>query len=236
MLDMKNRGGKAGAAIKRSVLSRIGTVLVVGFYLFTWSTSGSGQEDIDPTKNYAAFHDSSSRQYKKDCNDCHAAVHAAQSLDPDITDAHVAMFEFAPGKSGDDKQCRWCHQSVDLTHGTQSAATSKGNLRKHVNIAVCTLCHGPEGPAVQFYQAGLSSLVTDGGELYDLVCAACHKDLAKSEVKHKGRDKIYEAIEKDKGGMGPLKALLPHEIQAIADALALVGGGGEEDEKEEDED
>ena len=66
--------------------------------------------------------------------------------------------------------------------------------------------------------------------MYDLVCAACHEDLANSEVKDKGADKIYKAIGEDKGGMGPLRALLPHEIQAIADALAKARGGDEHDD------
>ena len=207
-----------------------GIALLAAFCLFTCASDGFGEDEIDPTKNYAAFHDSNSDQYQKHCTDCHEDVLNGESLDPDIPPAHLAMFEFAAGEAGDDKQCRWCHhRSVDLTQGTQSAATSKGNIRKRVDTALCTLCHGPEGPGQQLYQAGLSSLVTDGGELYDLVCAGCHRDLADSEMEGKDADKIQEAIDEDKGGMGPLIALRPEEIQAIADALA-EGGGDENDD------
>ena len=206
-----------------------GIGLMAAFCLFTWSSDGFGEDGIDPTKNFAAFHDSNSDQYKKDCTDCHEDVLNGESLDPNIPRAHLAMLEFAAGKTGDDNQCRWCHhRSVDLTQGTQSAATSRGNLRKHVDTALCTMCHGPEGPGEQFYQVGLSSLVTDGGELYDLACAGCHRDLEDSQVKDKDTENIQKAIAKDKGGMGPLIALRPEEIQAIADALAQVGDGDDD--------
>ena len=214
-----------------------GIGLLAAFCLLTWASAGFGEGGIDPEKNFAAFHDSNSRQYKKNCTDCHEDVLIGESLNPDIPRAHLAMLEFAAGKVGDDKQCRWCHHhSVDLTQGTQSAATSKGNLRKYVDTALCTMCHGPEGPAEQFYQAGLSSLVTDGGELYDLACAGCHRDLEDSQVKDKDADEIQKAIDKDKGGMGPLIALRQGEIQAIADALAQVGGGDDDDEHDHDDD
>ena len=204
--------------------------LLAVFCYFALASDGFGQDEIDPTKNYAAFHNSNSDQYRKHCTECHEDVLNGESLDPNIPPAHFAMFEFAAGETGDDRQCRWCHRgSVDLTQGTQSAATSKGNLRKRVDPALCTLCHGPEGPGEQFYQVGLSSLVTDGGELYELVCAGCHKNLENSEVNDEDADEIQEAIDKDKGGMGPLIALRQEEIQAIADALAQVNGGHDDD-------
>jgi mono/diheme cytochrome c family protein len=78
-------------------------------------------------------------------------------------------------------------------------------------------------------------LVTDGGELYDLACAGCHRDLEDSQVKGKDADKIQKAIAKDKGGMGPLIALRMEEIQAIADALAQVGGGDDDDDHHDDD-
>ena len=207
-----------------------GIALLAAFCVFTWASDGFGQDGIDPTKNFAAFHDSNSDQYEKHCTECHEDVLNGESLDPDIPPAHLAMFEFAAGETGHDRQCRWCHhRSVDLTQGTQSAATSKGNLRKRVDTALCALCHGPEGPGEQLYQVGLSSLVTDGGELYELVCAGCHKNLENSEVNDEDADEIQEAIDKDKGGMGPLIALRQEEIQAIADALAQVNGGDDDD-------
>jgi hypothetical protein len=175
---------------------------------------------IDPGKNIVAIHDSSSKQYDKDCIECHASVHTEESLDPTIPPAHLAMFDFAPGKPGDKKQCVWCHRSVDLTQATQTEGISKGNLRKRVDTALCGLCHGPSGPGPQFYQTGLSPTEPDGPALYDLVCAACHRDLNDSEVRDESAREIQEAIEDNEGGMRPLRALSSQEIRAIADALA----------------
>ena len=50
--------------------------------------------------NLIAVHDSSSRQYKKECKECHADIRNRESLDPSIPNVHVAMFDFAPGKPG----------------------------------------------------------------------------------------------------------------------------------------
>lgn len=229
MLSMKTRT-KESLTNKRKTRGKLGAVFVVLLCLFTWASIGfEGYADeeereekvIDPKQNFIGFHDSSSRHFKKNCTDCHANVVTEGSLDPDIPRAHVAMFEFAPGKPRSDKQCLGCHGgSVDLTQGRQSAEKSKGNLRKHVNIALCTMCHGPTGPATQFYRVGLSSLVTDGAPLYDLVCAGCHRDLTNSEVRGKSARKIREVIDEDKGGMGPLAVLSTEQIDAIASALA----------------
>jgi hypothetical protein len=145
-------------------------------------------------------------------------------MDPDIPAAHVAMFPFAPGKPGDDKQCIWCHRTVDLTAGTQSEEKTEGNLRKRVDAAACVLCHGSEGPGTQFYQVAFSSFQFDGFELYDLACAGCHRDLAESQVRGARADKVQKAIDHDKGGMGPLIVLTTEEIEAIAGALAEVDG------------
>jgi cytochrome c5 len=203
---------------------KLGIALLAGFCLLAWVPDGAADDDddIDPKKNIAAIHDSSSRKYDKDCTECHAAVHSRETLDPNIPSAHVAMFDFAPGKPGDKKQCVWCHRSVDLTQATQSEGKSKGNLRRRVDMAVCGLCHGPSGPGPQFYQAGLSRSPTDpdGPALYDLVCAACHRDLENSQVEGESASEIREAIDENEGGMRPLNVLSSQEIQAIADALA----------------
>jgi cytochrome c553 len=133
------------------------------------------------------------------------------------------MIVFTPGIKDDDK-CVWCHRSVDLTRGTQRRENSSGTLRKHVDVALCALCHGPSGPGIQFYKVELSSLVTEGAELYELLCASCHGELANSDVKGESAGEIEEALIKNKGGMGPLDVFSTEQIQAIADALARVGG------------
>jgi hypothetical protein len=128
------------------------------------------------------------------------------------------MFDFAPGKPGDDKQCIFCHRTVDLVQG------SAGSLRKQVDATLCAMCHGQSpprngssGPVKQFYQAGPSP---DGPVLYDLACAACHENLENSKKKGARTDQIQRALENDKGEMGPLTVLSTEEIQSIVDALA----------------
>jgi len=187
------------------------------------SNSDDGDGDgFDPRKNIVAIHDSSSKQYKKTCNECHAEIHSRQSLDPSIPAAHPGMFPYAAGRPGDDKQCRWCHRTVDLTLAQQFSDKSKGNLRRHVDVTLCTLCHGPYrgGPGQQFYQAGLSPTEPDGPLVYDVVCAGCHRELENSELIGKNAEKIQKAIDNDKGGMGVLTVLSAQEIDAIAAVLA----------------
>jgi hypothetical protein len=193
--------------------------LLAGVYLFALVLNIFAEDEvIDPRKNIIAIHDSSSGQYDKNCLECHADILSAKSLDTLIAPAaHVAMFDFAPGKPGDDKQCIWCHRTVDLVQG------SAGNIRKQVDATLCTMCHGPAGPAKQFYQAGLSPDDPDGALLYDLACAACHKDLANSKVEGESAKDIQKKIDEDEGGMGPLRVLSTQEIQAIADVLAQSG-------------
>jgi hypothetical protein len=194
--------------------------ILAGVYLFIWVPNIFAEdEEIDPRKNIIAIHDSSSDEYKKNCRECHAGIIGEQSLDAEIEPAHVAMFDFAPGKAGDDKQCIWCHRSVDLVQG------SAGSLRKQVDATLCAMCHGdfprtgPSGnPVKQFYLAG--PLPDDGAVLYDLACAACHKDLANSKVKGESAKDIQKKINENEAGMGPLAILSEIEIQAIADALA----------------
>ena len=185
------------------------------------------ESGFDPRKNIIAIHDSSSKQYKKKCNECHAEIHSRQSLDPSIPAAHPAMFPFAAGRPGDDKQCRWCHRTVDLTLGQQSSDKSKGNLRRHTDVTLCTLCHGPYrgGPGEQFYQSGLDPADPDGPALYGVVCAGCHRELENSELIGKNAAKIQKAIDVDKGGMGVLTVLSTQEVDALAVALAEPDGG-----------
>jgi hypothetical protein len=207
--------------------------LLAGVFLLTlvpniWADDDDGK--IDSGKNIIAIHDSSSEQYDKDCLDCHAVILSAKSLDESIAPAaHVAMFDFAPGKRGDDKQCRWCHRTVDLVQG------SAGSLRKQVDATLCAMCHGPinrNGPSgktvKKFYQAGPSPL--DGALLYDLACAACHKDLVNSKVSGESAKDIQKKIDENEAGMGPLGILSPEEIDSIADALAKLNSHAEKDD------
>ncbi len=203
--------------------------LLAGVYLFTWIPNILA-DDFDPKKNIIAIHDSSSGEYKKNCSECHADIRNAQSLQPSIPNVHVAMFDFAPGKPGDDKQCIWCHKTVDLVQG------SAGNLRKQVDATLCTMCHGPAGPGKPFHQVNLSELALDGPALYDLACAACHRDLANSKVSGESAEEIQEKIDKNKGGMRPLSVLSAEDINAIAAALAESGGDDDDDDDSDDDD
>jgi cytochrome c553 len=214
--------------------------LLAGLCIFIWVRNILADDDdgqIDLRKNIIAIHDSNSEKYNKNCKECHADIRNAQSLDPSIPSVHVAMFPATPGKPGDNKQCIWCHRTVDLVLGTQTVEKSQGNLRKQVDATLCALCHGdgdfdrtgPSGrPVKQFYRAGPSP--DDGALLYDLACAACHKDLASSKVKGESAQEIWKKINENEAGMGPLKILSETEINAIAAALAESGGDDGDDD------
>jgi transposase-like protein len=47
-------------------------VILAGVYLFNWVPNilGDDEDQIDPRKNIIAIHDSSSKQYKKECKVC----------------------------------------------------------------------------------------------------------------------------------------------------------------------
>jgi len=203
-----------------------GIALLAGFFLFAFILiaflpSGFADDEGDIAGvNLIALHDSGSRQYERHCLDCHSDVLAQRSLNPSIPTVHVAMIPFVPGEKNEEK-CAWCHRSVDLVQ------ESTGNLRKHVDADLCTLCHGPAGPGPKFYQTGLSQTDPDGPALYELVCATCHGDLANSEVRGESAGEIQEKINENEGGMGPLRVLSGPELQAIADALARRQRDGE---------
>jgi hypothetical protein len=143
-------------------------------------------------------------------------IPAEQSFNPSIRSAHVAMLPQTPGEDTDIK-CTWCHKTVDLTQ------KSSGNIRRHVDVTLCTFCHGSFGVEKQYYQTGLSPDNPDGPVLYNLVCASCHNGLTNSEVKNESASDIQEEIDDNEGGMGPLRFLSSGEIRAIADALANPG-------------
>jgi len=171
------------------------------------------------TGDIIAAHDRNSLQHKRNCSDCHADIHSRESLDANIPDAHVAMLPFAPGETDSNNKCTWCHRSVDQVQAAGSPLVTPNSLRKRIDPRLCTMCHGPGGPAKQFYSVNLSSLQLDGSELYDLVCSGCHSVLADSEVKGESAAEIQKEINENKGGMGPLVVLKTELIQSIAVAL-----------------
>ncbi len=192
--------------------TRIGLVLLLGFFLFACSDNNNDDDDDNggpsvSTENLLALHNSSSPQYNKNCSTCHEGIHTRQTLDPSIPDAHVAMLPFAAGETDSDKKCTWCHRSVDLVQAAGSPLTLRTSLRKRIDVKLCTLCHGPDGPAKQFYRVSLSALNPDGPELYDLICSGCHGVLANSQVAGESAAEIQEKITENEGGMGPLGVL-----------------------------
>jgi len=182
-----------------------------------------GQDGHLESVNIIALHDRSSRQFKKNCTECHDNILQDRTLDPAIQEfaIHGAMLPFAPGKVGKDQQCVVCHQTVDLAQGVaQPREKSNGNLRKHVDSALCALCHGPSGPGRQLYQVGLASLHLDGESLYELTCAGCHGVLANSKVRGESASNIRKKIAENEAGMGPLSALSSEQVESIAATLA----------------
>jgi hypothetical protein len=168
--------------------------------------------------NLIALHDSTSTRYSRNCAQCHADVLTEKSLNPSIPSIHPVMRPYAPGSGN--TQCMWCHRTVNLMQGVQSAAKSKAPLRKLVDPVLCSVCHQPGTPAKQLYQSGPSRTNPDGAQLYELVCAACHGPLASSQVHGKSANEIRGKINENEGGMGPLRVLSTQQIDAIANALA----------------
>jgi hypothetical protein len=207
--------------MKRKTFSKrkMGLGLFVVFLLFIGAFNPSVTKSQDATKNLIASHDSASTQYDKNCTNCHSNIPAEKSLNPSVPNAHAAMLPYTPGKENN-KKCIWCHRSVDLVQGSTRVENSKGNLRKGVNMTLCAVCHSPAGPGKQFFQADSLPTPPDGPLLYDLVCAACHRDLANSQVKGESASEIQKKIDENEAGMGPLMVLSAEEIQAIANALA----------------
>jgi len=188
---------------------------------------------LDNTQgNVIAVHDRNSTLYGTNCTSCHAGMLTEASLNTAVrpTTAHGTMLRAGnkPGSSGSNNQCRWCHHSMTIVEGPPTPEDpSKGSLRRQVDSALCTMCHGPStsrpsgSGGRQLYQVGLSSVVpdTDGARLYDMACAACHRPLANSEMRGKSASSIQSAINGNDGNMGPLRALTPAQVQSIANAL-----------------
>lgn len=230
----------------------LAVVLMAGGGVSLWSSNASGEDDVSSTPsttNAIAFHNRNSSRYNDNCLECHAAVLTEVPVvsgapvtnprlrliePPPTRTVHGTMLRgsFKPGKRGDDRQCQFCHRSVNVVEGPSMPQDAlQGTIRKRVDPAACALCHGPKAggqpnsPGPQFYQVGLPQLIplTDplaGQKLYGLVCAGCHDPLANSEVRNESASEIQKKINENEGGMGPLRVLTAAQIQAIATALA----------------
>jgi cytochrome c5 len=218
-----------------------------------WSLDARGDDDggssTSSSTNAIAFHDRNSSRYNDHCLNCHAAVLTEapvvsgaavtnprlQGIEPPPTrTAHGTMLRgnFKPGETGHDTRCQFCHRSVNVVEGPRMPQDAlQGAIRKRVDPAVCTLCHGPRtggqpgSPGPQFYQVGLLQAIPlsdplAGQKLYGLVCAGCHDPLANSEVRQESASEIQKKINENEGGMGSLRVLTAAQIQAIATALA----------------
>jgi len=172
-----------------------------------------------PLVNFVAIHDSSSPQYNRNCDSCHAEIHTRQSLNPSIPDAHVAMLPFSPGEGNN--KCTWCHRSVDLIEAGSPKETGN-TIRKRIDPRLCSLCHGPSGPGKRFYAVDFPAVQMDGADLYGLTCSGCHGPLSNPDDDVQGEDAgdIRDAIDENEGGMGVLRVLSDAQINAIAAALA----------------
>ena len=93
--------------------------------LFIWNPNILA--DDEATVNLIAVHDSSSRQYNKECISCHADILSAQSLQPPIPNVHVAMIPFTPGEK-DEETCVVCHRTVDLVQPGQCVGIHQRNV------------------------------------------------------------------------------------------------------------
>lgn len=222
--------------------SEKGFILVLSLFLFALA-SNSYADNIHATHNASE---------PKDCLDCHAGIHKREvppNSSEQIADAHGIMLGKVPGKIKDDgtldkKQCVFCHTApVDLVQAAGSPVTTTANLRKRVDVRVCVLCHGNNADEVgeggKFYEVAFADLIPqpDGAELYGLVCSGCHRQFANSEMEGKSQSKIQEAINKDKGGMGPLGVLNEDQVANIAVALGgQADGGGDSKDDEDSED
>lgn len=176
--------------------------------------------DTGSGTNIIAAHNPGSSEYNRNCLNCHAGVTNTPSLDPAVPSAHIAMLAFTPGKNNE--RCIWCHRDVSATliRAAARAGNFQTDIRKSVDTQLCGICHGPQGPGKQFYQAGLTSGDTiDGMELYQQVCSSCHKSIDNSDVRGESAREIIEEIAKNEGGMGALRALDPTWISAISSAL-----------------
>ena len=198
-----------------TMIGSIKAVLMLGgCALFALGYAAWTGEAVVAAENVLALHNRSSSRYDKECTKCHGHVLLEQSSDPSLHTAHLTMGYYVPGKEANQK-CGFCHRTTDLLLG------STGNVRRHVDVTLCAVCHGPErAPTKRFYLSGPSPTQPDGPSLYALMCSSCHGDLVTSQVRGKSATEIRHKISENEGGMGPLRVLTTFETDAIARALA----------------
>ena len=104
-----------------------------------------GKPAVLPGVNYVAIHDAEAPGYDANCVGCHFDKELETSLDEAIPGFHAAKLAMPaiPGETLNAK-CLYCHPNVDLFEG------SAGNLRRNVDVKVCSKCHA--GGAAKFYQ------------------------------------------------------------------------------------
>lgn len=103
---------------------------------------GPGQNPV-PVRNLRAVHDPASSGYDRECVKCHGDILAERSLDDRVPGAHPVMLGQVGGES--DAVCVKCHPRVDFD------GDSAGNLRRNVDVAVCSACHTQGGGGYPFY-------------------------------------------------------------------------------------
>ena len=106
---------------------------------------------ITEGQNLSAVHNPSSPKYNGACLACHIDKLTESSLAATTPGYHKRKLGLKadgtpviPGATPDEK-CVFCHKSVDM-----SPNRSAGNLRRHVDVAICAGCHS--GGTFDFYQ------------------------------------------------------------------------------------
>jgi hypothetical protein len=94
--------------------------------------------------NLRAVHNAASAQYDPECVKCHGDILEERSLDARVPGAHPVMLPQVGGET--DAVCVKCHEAVDFDRGD-----SAGNVRRNVDVQVCTACHTQGGGGYPFY-------------------------------------------------------------------------------------
>jgi len=97
------------------------------------------------SQNFAATHDPNDPSYNSACLSCHAdkltevTLSATPAFHPRKMGATAGGAPIIPGATPSEK-CVFCHKAVDM-----SPNRAAGNLRRNVDVAICTGCHTSGG-------------------------------------------------------------------------------------------